>query len=419
MTDQEKTSFYSKAIMPTITERDSTPSPPPSEKPISPHRSSLARIKSMQARRRRKARPLPGDRFYQACRRLPLVVKAFLVTVVSGLPFAIFLGLSYTKYKNRDVGDEYKLHVKYQEIALFLSISWAALLIIFALAEGFGRFGRWICQLSKKSIRYAPLAQTMCFRITMIAWVGAMHLTTCMIWPSSTDKAYKGTWTFKLREAFMFLTIAFTIIFLQGLFLQLIAIQYIGGYVGPRSQRASDELEVIQELNNLVKPHVGADDLGIVAKLLKKIFMPVQVTIFDDIRTGHSDEDEVRKYADTIWNTIAGPRTHLVANDITSRLQAMGRDTDKGEELFILLDESCDGVVSRDELERLVMTTASQLRKRAGAMRGIQLLLSKLEFLLTIIMFGLIIFVYSKYYRWPLGLLPSLLSQAIPKWPGH
>ena len=47
----------------------------------------------------------------------------------------------------------------------------------------------------------------------------------------------------------------------------------------------------------------------------------------------------------------------------------------------------------------LVTKTANQLRKRAGAMKGIQLLLGKLEFLLTIVMFGLIIFVYSKSFN--------------------
>ena len=194
MSDPEKVSYYSKAIMaePQVVERNVSPTPSPSEK-LSNKRSSLARIQSMRARTKRKQRPLPGDRFYKACRRLPLVVKAFLVTVLSGLPFAIFLGLSYTTYKGKDIGDENNLHVKYNEVALFLSVAWASLLIIFALAEGFGRLGRWGCGLSKASVRYAPLAQTMCFRLTMMAWVGTMHLTTCMIWTSSTDKAYKGT----------------------------------------------------------------------------------------------------------------------------------------------------------------------------------------------------------------------------------
>ena len=272
---------------PEVIERDVTPSPTPSEA-LAKKRSSLARIQSMRVRAKRKQKPLPGDRFYKACRRLPLIVKAFLVTAISGLPFAVFLGLSYTTYKGRDFGDENKLRVTYEQLALFLSIAWASLLIIFTLAEGFGRFGRWICGMSKKSIRYAPLAQTMCFRLTMMAWVGAMHLATCRIWPMSTDNAFKGTWTYELREAFMFLIIAFTIIFIQGLCLQLIAIRYVGGDVGPRSQRASDELLVIQELNNLVKPHIAADDLGIVAKLLRKVFMPVEESVFDDIRNGKS-----------------------------------------------------------------------------------------------------------------------------------
>jgi hypothetical protein len=394
MTDQEKVSFYSKTVM--AEPEASLKSPTSSEK--EPHkRTSFARIQSMRARQKPKLKPLPGDRFYKACRRLPLIVKAFLVTLLTGLPFSIFLALSYTTLYGRDIGDRNKLHVKYNELGLFLSIAWASLLVIFALAEAFGRFGTWICGMSKASIRYAPLAQTLCFRITMMAWVGAMHLTTCLIWPESRDSSFNKTWEYQLREAFMFLIIAFTIIFIQGLCLQLIAIQYVAGYIGPRSVRASNELEIILELNNLIKPHVGAENPGIVTKMLRKVFMPVEDSIFDDIRSGRFDEDEVKCYAETIWTTIAGNKSALTLNDITHRLREMGRDTDKGEELFILLDESCDSEVSRAELGNLVMKTAIQLKKRAGAMRGIQLLLGKLEFLLTIVMFGFIVFVYSEY----------------------
>ena len=194
----------------------------------------------------------------------------------------------------------------------------------------------------------------------------------------------------------MFLVIAFSIILAQGIALQLIAIQYIQGYVGPRSERASDELSVLRDLNNLITPHAGTDHASYVRKICKKLFLRKKDNIFDDIQAGNCDEEEIRGYAAIIWSTIAGTKDRLELSDITHRLQALNHDPDHGEDLFMLLDEGCDGRVTRDELEKLVVNTASMLKKRAAAMRGIQLLLRKLELLLTIFVFGTIVFIYSE-----------------------
>ena len=196
----------------------------------------------------------------------------------------------------------------------------------------------------------------------------------------------------------MFLVIAFSIILAQGICMQLIAIYYVDGYVGPRSERASSELDTLRDLNNLIKPHIGVEQIGIIVKILRRLFLPQESNVFDDIRQGQCDEDEVKGYAAIIWSTIAGTKPSLHLDDITRRLREMDRDPDRGEELFYLLDESCDGGVSRAELEKLVVTTAVQLKKRAAAMRGIQLLLRKLEFLLTMIVFGAIVFVYTNFF---------------------
>ena len=194
----------------------------------------------------------------------------------------------------------------------------------------------------------------------------------------------------------MFLVIAFSIILAQGIALQLIAIQYIQGYVGPRSERASDELSVLRDLNNLITPHAGTDHASNFRKICKKLFLRKQDNIFDDIQAGNCDEEEIRGYAAIIWSTIAGTKDKLELSDITHRLQALNHDPDHGQDLFMLLDEGCDGRVTRDELEKLVVNTASMLKKRAAAMRGIQLLLRKLELLLTIFVFGTIVFIYSE-----------------------
>ena len=357
-------------------------------------RKSMQRVQSARLRAQRKQKPLAGDRILDLIHRSPLVVKAFLILALTGLPFAVFMGLAYTKYPDKTIGEN-ELHVTWKELSLWLSIAWASFLIIYTLAETAGSIGASLCNISVHTMKYAPLAQTMWFRLTMIAWVGTLHLATCRIWSVSEDSSIHGNWVYQLREAFMFLTIAFSIIFAQGLFLQLIAIQYVEGYVGPRSERADNELDVIRDLNNLIKPHVV--NLGLVAKTLRKVFMPVKNNCFSDIRQGRCQDEQVRAYAASIWATLAGSKTEINMQDITTRLVEMDRDPLKAEELFLMLDESCDNHVTREELEVLVVKTANQLRKRAAAMGGIQLLLRKLELLLTMLIFGIIIFIYSKY----------------------
>lgn len=138
------------------------------------------------------------------------------------------------------------------------------------------------------------------------------------------------------------------------------------------------------------------------AKILRSIFKPIESNCFADIRHGKCEDEQVRTYASSIWNTIAGSKSEITMQDITTRLVEMNRDPLKAEELFFMLDESCDNHVNRDELERLVLKTANQLRKRAAAMNGIQTLLRKPELLLTMLVFGIIIFIYSKFTSLPL-----------------
>jgi hypothetical protein len=133
-------------------------------------------------------------------------------------------------------------------------------------------------------------------------------------------------------------------------------------------------------------------------KIFKKIFFPVEDSAFDAIVGGQADEAAHRDYAATIWNTVTMDmhKEVLTSTDISSRLKDMGRDPADAEDLFIQLDQSCDGKVTRDELEALVVNTGAQLNKRADSMRGIKKLLRKLEVLLTFIVFGVIVFIYSE-----------------------
>ena len=230
----------------------------------------------------------------------------------------------------------------------------------------------------------------------MLTWAGAAHQANCRIW----NDPYKvhDNWPAKLKQVFEFLIISFSILLVQGIGLQLIALRYVEGYVGPRSKRASNELETIRELNYLVKRHIEHDDPSFALKIFKKIFFPVEDSAFDAIVAGQADEAEHKEYAAKIWNTVTMDmhKEVLTLADISSRLKDMGRDPTDAEDLFIQLDQSCDGEVTRDEFEALVVNTGAQLNKRADSMRGIKRLLRKLEVLLTVVVFGVIVFIFSE-----------------------
>lgn len=292
------------------------------------------------------------------------------------------------------------LHATYFRLAKWLLICWAALLITFALAEILAAISAKCCNLSCKSAKYAPLAKTLCWRITWLVWTGVAYQANCYVWPDAVDASDKDAWPAKLKQVFLFLIISTAILLVQGIVLQLIAIRYVEGFVGPRSQRASNELQTIRDLNNLVKPHVELDNPNFVVKMLKRVFWPVEYTEFDRITDGRANSEQHKEYAAKLWDTITvdSHKEALTSRDISERLVQMGRvpDDEEVEDLFAQLDESCDGNVTREELEALVLTTGAQLNKRASSMLGIKTLLRKLEVLLTCLVFGVIVFIYSK-----------------------
>jgi hypothetical protein len=359
---------------------------------------TVRRMQTVNQLRRRKQKPLPFDRASAAFHRIPRAVKALLIVILSGIPFMIFMLIARYALKGQPIGPA-QLHATYFKLAKWLIICWGSLIGVFALAETLAHFTSWCCKLSLKSAKYAPLAETLCVRITLLVWSGVAYQANCSIWNTGApDPKIKDNWPRTLKQVFLFLIISDAILLVQGTVLKLIAIRYVEGYVGPRSARATNELETIQGLNNLVKRHIEADDPSFIVKMLKRAFWPVEDTLFDSIIKGRAGEDEYKEYAARLWSAIMMDLSGdvLTSIDISDRLRKMGRDPEAGEDLFAQLDESCDGNVTRDELEALVVTTGSQLAKRAESMRGIKRLLRKLEVLLTCLVFGVIVFVYSE-----------------------
>ncbi|KAJ9616621.1 hypothetical protein H2200_000340 [Cladophialophora chaetospira] len=349
--------------------------------------------------RRRQKRPLPLDRVARSLRKTPQAIRIALFVVLSGLPFAAYMLVARFKLRHKWIGPP-ELHATHFKLSKWLMFCWASLLIIFALAESLARLASWACSLSTGTLKYQPLAKTLCFRVTLLAWAGAAHEANCIVWPDPPHKI-KDDWPATLRQVFVFLVVSFSILLVQGIVLQLIAIRYVEGYMGPRSQRAFNELETIRDLNSLVKQHFEAGDMSFVVKILKKVFLPVRAGAFDTIVSGKGTEEMHRDYAASIWNTVTTDLNTkvLTAADISRRLVAMGRDPEPAEDLFAQLDESCDGEVTREELEALVISTGRQLNKRAESMKGIRSLLHKLEALLTLIVFGAIVFIYSNFFN--------------------
>ncbi|KPI35349.1 uncharacterized protein AB675_9951 [Cyphellophora attinorum] len=342
--------------------------------------------RSLSEMHRRRRKPLVGDRFLQSVRRLPLIVKAGIVVVLTGTPFGIFTGLAFTKYYNECIGDD-ELDIHFNDLAIYLDIG-----------GGVARFFGWLCRLSSGTSKYAQLAQTMWFRTTMMLWIGAMRLATCRLWPVSMEKGYHANWAFNLRVLLELLAVAALILLIQGFLVQIIAVQYVQGYIGPRSDNAMNELDILRRLNHLIRKRSMHGSRYIV-KVLRKVFMERTVDLFDAIRTGHSSDAEVRGFAAILWTTVAGNKSTITMVDIYERLVSLKRDPEGAGELFDLLDRTGEGRVSRVEFEDLVAQTAMQLRKRAAAMHGISRLLRKLEIMFTILVCAAILFVYTVFFK--------------------
>lgn len=368
---------------------------PPAQKPVNP---TYAIRRTSTTRRNRPQKPLPLDRAAHVFHRTPRAVKALLIIILTGIPFMIFMLVARyaDTLRHRPIGPV-ALHATYFKLAQWMTVCWASLLIIFTLAEGFARLASWICSLSKHWVKYAPLANTLCFRLTMLIWAGAAHQANCQVWKDD----YKGrdNWPAELKQVFVFMIISFAVFLAQGVFMQLVAIRYVEGYIGPRARKGLKEIETIRDLNYLVKKHIEHDDPSYFVKIFKKIFFPVEDIAFDAIVDGTANEEAHREYAAAIWNTVTidNHKETLTAEDISSRLKAMGRDPEHAEDLFAQLDKSGDSQVTRDELEDLVVNTGAQLNKRADSLAGIKKLLFKLEILLTCLVFGVIVFIYSKF----------------------
>lgn len=352
------------------------------------------------ARPKRAPRPLLFDRIYRTCAEQAIGVKALIIAAVTCIPFVIFYCVSHQeRYKSVKIGpNNYKVNIRF--LSTWLIVCWGSFIGILYVGRVLAAGLCYLCSQSTPLARYKRLASDVTVRMTLMLWAAVGYATIADIaktQKSGISASALESWVKRLHTAFMFLIIAFAVIFVQGVILQLITIQYIEGYIGPRTERASNELETIKALQDLVNPHLDHSHIGFFAKMLRKLLMPINSRDpYYLISRGQGNDDIWQEYAFKIWSEIAAGRSYITVQDITQRLVAMNRDPEKGQDLFYALDESTDGQVTEDELHRLIRQTGLQLNKRAQAMSGIKALIRKLEVITSIVMLGIIVFIYGK-----------------------
>lgn len=339
------------------------------------------------------------DRFFAQVSRQSLFVKGLLVLFLTALPFGIFVAVAYSLPGNISVGDA-DLHLDLREFSFWLVLCWGSFMGLLCVGLGLSAIADRVCTMSNTLDKYRGLARAVCTRIVFLFWaVAVLALVPRLLVPGTSkqgDAAYKS-----MQNFFKFLVLAFAIILLQGILLQLIKIQYIEGFIGPRAAKAQHELQILKELDHLIRPPRRLSDLSTFAWLLKKLFAPVERSDYYYISRGKGDMDRWDNYAVSVWDQIAGNKESLTLMDICDQMDRVDRSTDKekARELFDELDSVTDGVVTENEVKELVHRVGLQLNRRTQAMTGIEHLSSKLETFLSLITLLLVVFVYGKLPR--------------------
>lgn len=391
-------------------------------KPLVKRQSSMG-VRSI---REIKSEPLPLDKFVQLCTTQPPVVRAFVVTVLTGIPFAVFLLVARFAFHGKTIGPSQYGATLFQ-LSKWLILSWASFMGLLWLGRLLATASTWFCSLSRITLKFQRLVEAICLRMVFMIWAGVVYAIIPSIFHHSfgdevTKTSKVSNWVATLRRAFMFLVIAFAIIFIQGILLELISIQYIGGWMGPRSKRATDALDTIKKLHNLTNPHLSPDSAGALKKLCRKLFLRFDTTDkYYQISIGNGTEDIWSDYAHEIWHVIARGQTEITRIDIAQQLTLMSRDSTRGQDLFNKIDQDGNGLITLEELELLLQTLGQQLNSHARARRGVRYLLSKLEIILSVVTLGIILFLYSESSSVPFCLtsfcheLMLLYSSILPK----
>lgn len=383
----------------------------------SPMATLAYRRTEIMSQRRVPKQVLPMDRFLKSCAKQTPFVTGLIFTILTAIPFVVFLLVAANRPRMTIGGKDSKATLT--QLAKWLLVCWGGFIGLQWIGNGLAAFFSWFCGLSARWIRYQRLAEAICLRFVLLLWAIVIWAIIPRVFHDSVGDPKVKDWVTQLQKAFMFISIAFAILLVQGIILELAAVNYIQGWMGPRSQRASDELDTIKQLHALVNPH--AKGVGMMGKMFERLVLPSDDRdLYYQIYNGRGDADMWKQYADRLWDCVSqgNATTSLRQIDLIQQLERMGRDGARGQMLFTQLDASCDGEVTLEEVENLVHRVGVQLNMRAKAQGGIKSLLRKLEILLTIVVLGLIIFLYSKSScqpPWWLRKFPISLSSVLTR----
>jgi len=203
----------------------------PTEKPLAKAPTEPLRRSQELARPKRKTKPKPFDRMVQSAGDQSLFVKGVIIAVVTAIPFVVFLLVA--KFAFPEVKRVANLPITLVQLATWLIVCWGSFIGILYCGRVAALGVAWLCKQSTGLNRFRSLAREICLRITMLAWAGVGYAVAPQIF-TEADLAQALTekerttitdWNHKMQKAFTFLMIAFAIILVQGILLQLISIQ--------------------------------------------------------------------------------------------------------------------------------------------------------------------------------------------------
>ena len=201
------------------------------EKPLAKAPTEPLRRSQELARPKRKLKPKPFDRLVSAAGDQSLFIKGVIIAIISAIPFVVFLCVA--KFCFPEVQRVANLPITLVQLATWLIVCWGSFVGILYLGRVVALGVSWICKQSTSLNRFRSLAREICLRITMLLWAAVGYAVVPQIFTSQDiaealtekDKTSISDWNKKMRLAFMFLMIAFAIILIQGILLQLISIQ--------------------------------------------------------------------------------------------------------------------------------------------------------------------------------------------------
>jgi len=122
-----------------------------------------------------KQKPLPLDRFYRTCANQAPVVKGLAITIVTGLPFLIFLLVTLYPMPSQVMTGPEELGATIFELSEWLSGCWASFIVLLWCGRVLAAFSAWTCSMARSLAGFERLACTSCLRMVLLLWAAVCY----------------------------------------------------------------------------------------------------------------------------------------------------------------------------------------------------------------------------------------------------